>query len=128
MAQANLTEQKALVNQEVINLKEKHEDLNKTHAQLDETISQLKTQEAHLISQLEQIQAAIQANEQKKIQVVEDVDRFTEEIKVKAYQFKALHNDIKLIPGSADEDNKAIREVDEIRLCAMKAIQNALGL
>jgi len=41
-----------------------------------------------------------------------------------AYQF---HKSVQPIPGSADDDNRAIQEADEIRLRTINVIQNSLG-
>jgi len=43
-------------------------------------------------------------------------------------QTRALHQSIKPILGTAEDDNRQINEVDELRLCVMNVIQQTLGL
>ena len=44
-----------------------------------------------------------------------------------ARQTYQLHKSFKTIPGSAEADNKEIKEADDILLRAISMIQNALG-
>lgn len=98
------------------------------YAKIDEKIDQLKTEEARLENLLERVQVAIRTEEQKKAQVPELINKATEEMKVKARQLHSLYKDIKPVLGTADEDNQVIKEIDQIRLSAIKAIRDALGL
>ena len=45
----------------------------------------------------------------------------------RAHQAYQLHKSIQPIPGSTEDDNRAIQEADEIHLRAMNMIQNLLG-
>ena len=46
----------------------------------------------------------------------------------KVKEGKAIHSNLKNIPGSAKEDKQQIIEVDAIRLKALKVIQDVLNL
>lgn len=81
LAYQQLTEQKKSKKQEVIDLKQKIEDLKKTPAQIDEKINQLKIEEARLESLLVRVKNAIKVEEQKKKQVPDLIGKVTEDLK-----------------------------------------------
>jgi len=49
-------------------------------------------------------------------------------MKLKIRQTRVLHQNIKPIPETTEDDNRQINEVDELRLRAMNVIQQTLGL
>lgn len=74
-------------------------------AQIDQEISRLKTQEAQLLQELEEVQTAIKNEEDKLDQLPKTVEKIKEMMKMKIRQTRALHQSIKLILGTAEDDN-----------------------
>jgi len=60
-------------------------------------------------------------------QLPETIGKLKEEMSSKICQTRALYQYIKLIPGTTEEDNWLINEIDQIRLRAMNMIQQTLG-
>lgn len=123
-----LAEQKNFKKQEVIELRQKLEDLKKTPTQIDETINRLKVEESRPEGLLVRVRAAIDSEEQNKAKVPELISKAVEEMKTKAQQLPAVYKEIKPDSGIADENIQVVKEVNEIRLRAVKMIQDALCL
>jgi len=61
-------------------------------------------------------------------QIQPAIEKLKGEKQERARQAYQLHKSLQPIPGSADDDNKAIQEADEIHLRAINVIQDSLGL
>ncbi|RCV07950.1 hypothetical protein SETIT_1G286300v2 [Setaria italica] len=77
--------------------------------------------------ELEDVRVAINDQEQKLNQLPETVGKIREEVVLKIHQARTLHQSIKPIPETVEDDNRIIDEIDQIRLRAVNAIQKTLG-
>ena len=126
--QQNMIEQKETSRQDVIELKKQIDTLADVPVQIDQEISQLKTREVQLLKELEEVQTAIKNEEDKLNQLPKSIEKIKKTTKMQIRQTRALHQSIKPILGTAEDDNRQINEVDELRLCVMNVIQQTLGL
>lgn len=116
-AQQGKIEQREAGRRDVAELKRQIDTLVEALAQIDQEINRLKARE------LEDVRAAIKDEEQKMNQLPETVGKIREEMALKIHQTKTLHQSIKPILGTVEEDNRLIDEIDQIRLCAVNVIQ-----
>ena len=86
------------------------------------------TKESQLLKDLEQVREEIKSAEQQLGQLPDVIGKAKEELASKVSQALHRHKAIKQIPGSDEEDRRQIEEIDQIRLRAVKAVQDALGL
>jgi len=94
---------------------------------MEKTKSDLEAKRELLTKELEQINQEIANVSNKLSQLPSAVKQLEEEKQEQARQAYQLHNSLQPIPDSAYADSKEVQEVDDIRLRAMMAIQNALG-
>nr|BAX25152.1 hypothetical protein [Oryza meyeriana var. granulata] len=91
--------------------------------ELQPKLDQLKKKEADLLVELEKVRKDLEATESQLIglpQAIQD-----QKAKVVATVRQVIHRrkNLKTIPGSDEDDIRAINEIDQIRLHAIKTIQ-----
>lgn len=91
------------------------------------SILQLEGKKIQLQKELAEVETAIAKGQKILSETPGAINKSRSTIATKIWEIQALHKKIKEVPGSADEDNRIIDNVDAIRLRAMKAIQEALG-
>ena len=74
LARQSLLDQREINRQEVARLKMQVDTLEKAPIQIDQEINQLKAREAHLLNELEEVQAAIKNEEDKLNQLPEAIE------------------------------------------------------
>ena len=118
-----MVEQKDIGRQEVALLKKQIDSLEEAPTQINQEIDGLKTREAQFLKELEDIRAAINDQENKLNQLPKAVSKIKEDMASKIRQTRALHQSIKPISGTVEEDNRLINEIDQIHLRAVNLIQ-----
>ena len=113
--------------QEVIELKKWIDTLGEAPAQINPEINQLRIREAQLLKELEDVRVTINEQEHKLNHLPETVGKIKEQMALKIRQTCALHQSIKPIPGTTENDDRLIDEIDQIRLRAVNTIQKTLG-
>ena len=101
--------------------------LNCSQPDLQKTKGKLEAKRDLLLQELNRVNQEIDTidNDLSQIQpAIEKLEGEKQELARQAYQ---LHKSIQPIPGSADDDNSAIQEADEIRLRVINVIQGSLG-
>ncbi|PUZ56649.1 hypothetical protein GQ55_5G343400 [Panicum hallii var. hallii] len=78
--------------------------------------------------ELQQVNQEIDVADSDLSQIQPTVEKLKSEKQDQASQAYQLHKSILPIPGSADGDNRAIQEADDIRLHTINVIRNSLGL
>lgn len=127
-SQQSLFEQKEARKQEAIELKKQVDTLVDAPAYIDQEINRVKAKEAQLVKEQEETRVTNKTEEQKLIQLLETVEKMKKQLALKIRQTQTLHKNLNPIPGTIEEDNQQIKEVDELCLRAVKTIQQALGL
>ena len=74
------------------------------------------------------MKAAIDRHKSNLAQIPNAIKQKKQEMLTKVKEGKAIHNSLENIPGSAEEDQQQITEVDAIWLEVLKAIQDVLDL
>lgn len=100
--------------------------LNRCQARIQKSIQDLKVKREILLKELEEVNRAIIEEKSCLHRLPLDIQQLKREKQEYSRQAYRLHKSIQPIPGSTDEDQKEIQEVDQIRLRAMNAIQNLL--
>lgn len=126
-AQQGMINQRDTGRQEVAELKKQIDTLGEAPAQINQELDRLRVREAQLLEELEDVRVAINDQEQKLNQLPETVGKIREEVVLKIRQARTLHQSIKPIPGTVEDDNRIIDEIDQIHLRAVNAIQKTLG-
>jgi len=96
--------------------------------EIRQELDQLKARRAQLQKELEDVSAAIFLKESNLTQLPKAISEKKKEMMAKYKEAKTIRSKRKAIPGSAEEDNRLIAEVDAIRLNAFKIIQETLNL
>jgi chromosome segregation ATPase len=87
----------------------------------------LEAKRDRLIKELEHVNQKIADVDNILSQLPMALQQLEVEKQEQARQTYQLHKSIKIVPGSAEADVQEIQIVDDIRLCAISVIQNALG-
>jgi archaellum component FlaC len=90
-------------------------------------IDRPKARRSMLRKELEAVTLALAEEEKKLEQLPNVIEKMKEDMKVLVREAIRLYKSIKPIPGSVEDDQKEIDEVDQICLCAIQAIQSFLG-
>ena len=88
----------------------------------------MEAERDRLLQELNRVNQAIDTADHDLSQIPSAITRLEEEKQKHARQAYQLHKSLRLIPGSSSDDNQVIESVDQIRLRAIKVIQEALGL
>ena len=105
----------------------KIDSLNNAQAALQRNKAELEAKRDRLQQELNQVNQEIDTVDNDLSQIPSAIIRLKGEKQEQARQAYHLHKSLRSIPGSADDDNRTIQTADEIRLCAIKMIQDALG-
>ena len=102
--------------------------LNNTQAAICRNKAELEAKRDHLLQELTKVNQAIDIADQDLSQIPSAITRLEGEWQKHARQAYQLHKSLWPIPGSSADDNSVIENIDQIRLRAIKVIQEALGL
>ena len=102
--------------------------LNDTQAGILRNKAALEAERDCLLQELNQVNQAIDTADHDLSQIPSAIARLEEEKQKHARQAYQLHKSLWPIPGSSDNDNQVIENVDQIHLRAIKVIREALGL
>jgi chromosome segregation ATPase len=94
---------------------------------LKQKILDLSAKRAALLAELEEVEAALTQAKQEEDQLPNVIKTLQQERDVQARKTLALKKKLKPVEGTSDEDAKELKEADEIRLCAISAIQTLLN-
>lgn len=98
------------------------DNLSKAPLEIGQELDQLKARWAQLQKELEDVSAAIILKESNLTQLPKAIGEKKKEMMAKYKEAKTIHSKHKAIPGSVEEDNRLIVEVNTIRLNALKII------
>ena len=101
--------------------------LNDAQAALQRNKAELEAKRDHLLQELNQVNQAIDTVDNDLSQIPSTITRLEGEKQEHACRAYQLHKSLQQIPGSSESDNQVIQEADQIRLRAIKVIQEALG-
>ena len=101
--------------------------LTQSKTDMEQSKRDLEAKWERLTKELEHVNQKIVDVDYKLSQLPSVLQQLEVEKQEQARQTYQLHKSLKPIPGSAEADNKEIQEADDIRLCAISVIQNALG-
>ncbi|RLN33698.1 hypothetical protein C2845_PM03G18750 [Panicum miliaceum] len=90
-------------------------------------IDRLRAQRDKLLKELDSVNTALTAEESKLQNLPVAIEEMKANMKTSVREAVRLQKQIKPIPGSADEDQQKIDEVNQIRLDAIVAIEKLLG-
>ena len=110
---------------------EKHKSidtLQSSGVELKQKISDLSAKREALLDELKQDEEALTQGKQKESQLPNMLRNLQQERDVQAHKALQMKKKVKPVEGSADEDAKEIDEGNQIRLCAISAIQALLNL
>jgi len=102
--------------------------LNDTQAAIQRNKAELEAERDCLQQELQRVNQAIDTADNDLSQILPAITRFEGEKQTHACQAYQLHKCLKSILGSSKSDNQVIQEVNQILLCTIKVIQEALGL
>jgi chromosome segregation ATPase len=102
--------------------------LNNTQAAIHRNKTELEAKRDRLLQELTKVNQAIDIADQDLFQIPSAITRLEGERQKHARQAYQLHKSLRPIPGSSADNNQVIENVDQIRLCAIKVIREALGL
>ena len=102
--------------------------LNDAQAALQRNKAELEAKRDRLLQELNRINQEIDTADNDLSQIPSAITRLEEEKQKHARQAYQLHKSLRLIPGSSANDNQVIENIDQICLCAIKVIREALGL
>jgi len=88
----------------------------------------LEAKRDRLLQELTKVNQAIDIAYQDLSQIPSAITRLEGERQKHARQAYQLHKSLRPILGSSSDDNQVIKNVDQIRLRAIKVIREALGL
>ena len=125
----------AQLSEEVMKVKhiadEKHKSidiLKSSGDMLKQKISDLSAKREALLAELKQVEEALSQAQQEESQLPETIKTLEQERNIQARKALQMKKKLKPLEGFADEDMKEIEEADQIRLCAMSAIQALLNV
>ena len=95
---------------------------------LKQKISDLSAKRETLLAELKQVEEALSQAQQEENQLPEMIKTLEQERNAQARKALQMKKKLKPVEGSADEDMKEIEEADQIRLCAISAIQTLLNV
>jgi hypothetical protein len=102
--------------------------LQTSGADLKQKILDLSAKRTALLAELEEVEIALAHARQEENQLSNVIKALQQERDVQARKALVLKKKLKPMEGVADEDIKEMKEVDEIRLRAISAIQSLLNL
>ena len=102
--------------------------LNDTRASILRNKAALEAKRDHLLQELSQVNQAIDTADHDLSQIPPAITRLEEDKQKYARQAYQLHKSLRPISGSLVENNQVIKNFDQICLCAIKVIREALGL
>jgi len=102
--------------------------LNDTQVGILRNKAVLEAERDRLLQELNRVNQAIDTVDHNLSQIPSAITRLEEEKQKYARQAYQLHKSLRPIPGSSADNNQVIENVDQIRLCAIKVIREALGL
>lgn len=114
--------------QEAKPLVELIDDMKKSSAKIVPELEQLKAKHLELEQELLRVNAAIGHHESNLAKLPDVIRQRKQEMSVKVKEGKSIRKDLENIPGTAEEDEQALADVDSIRLNAVKIIRDTLGL
>ena len=106
----------------------KIKSLNDTQASILWNKAALETERDRLLQELNRVNQAIDTADHDLSQIPPAITKLEEDKQKYARQAYQLHKSLQLIPGSSADNNQVIENIDQIRLCAIKVIREALGL
>jgi len=109
---------------------EKHESidiLKSSGDTLKQKISDLSAKREALLAELKQVEEALSQAQQEESQLPNTTKTLEQEQNTQARKALQMKKKLKPVEGSADEDIREIEEADQIRLCAISAIQALLS-
>jgi len=109
---------------------EKHKSiciLNSSGDVLKQKISDLSAKREALLAKLKQVEEALSQAQPEETQLPEAIKTLEQERNIQARKALQMKKKLKLVEGSAVEDIREIKEVDQIRLRAISAIQALLN-
>jgi uncharacterized coiled-coil DUF342 family protein len=125
----------AQLKEEMLQLKqiadEKHKsisNLQTSGADLKQKILDLSAKRTALLAELEEVETTLTHARQEESQLPDVIKALQQERDVQARKALVLKKKLKPVEGVADEDIKEMKEVDQIRLRAISAIQSLLNL
>jgi len=95
---------------------------------LRQKISDLSAKREALLAELKQVEEALSQAQQEESQLPKMIKTLQQERNIQARKALQMKNKLKPVEGSADEDISEIEEADQIRLCAISAIQALLSI
>jgi len=110
---------------------EKHKSigvLQSSGDELKQKISDLSARREALLAELKQVEEALTQAQQEESQLPEVLKTLQQERDVQARKALQMKKKLKPVEGSIDEDTREIEEANQIRLCAISAIQALLNL
>ena len=88
----------------------------------------LEAERDRLLRELSKVNQAIKTTDHDLSQIPPAIAKLEEDKQKHARQAYQLHKSLRPISGSSVDSNQVIENIDQIRLRAMKVIQEALGL
>ena len=104
------------------------DNLKSSSLRVKPELTQLEARCAELEKELESVTAAIDRHKSNLAQIPNAIKQKKQELLAKVREGRAICNSLEDIPGSTEEDQQQITEVDAIRVEALKAIQDVLNL
>jgi chromosome segregation ATPase len=114
--------------QEAKELVKSLEDLKKTQSSVKPILDRLLIRRVELEKELEEVKTAIEGHKSTLSNIPDAIQSKKQEITAKIKEGKHIRSSLSCIPGTAEEDEQLIAEVNSLRLSALKAIHDALGL
>ena len=132
--QSNLSNREALMAKDNSNRQEAKElmrlidDLKNSSSRADPEFSQLEIKRAELKKEPESMKAAIDRRKFTLVQIPDVVKQKKHELLAKVKRSRAIRSSLENTPGTAEEYEQKIAEVDVVRLELLKIIQDVLDL
>ena len=104
------------------------DDLKNSSPRTDPKLSQLEIKCAELEKELESVKAAIDRRKFTLAQIPDAVKQKKQELLAKVKRSRAIRSSLENTPGTTEEYEQNIAEVDVIRLELLKIIQDVLNL
>jgi uncharacterized coiled-coil DUF342 family protein len=110
---------------------EKHKSIGNLQTsgdKLKQKILDLSAKRMALLAELKEVEAALTHVRQEDNQLPDAIKALQQKRDIQARKALTMKKKLKPVEGAADEDIKEIKEVDQIRLRAISAIQSLLNL
>ena len=104
------------------------DDLKNSSSKADLEFSQLEIKRAELEKELESVKAAIDHRKFTLAQIPDAVKQKKQELLAKVKRSRVIRSSLENTPGTAEEYEQKIAEVDVVRLELLKIIQDVLDL